>query len=221
MSISSPDTYLSNVTSVLKKHWPDNRTVNIVCHGHSVPSAYFATPMVDTFNAYPHLMHVGLKHRFPFAVINVIVTAVGGEASIQGSERFEKEVICHRPDVVTLDYGLNDRGAGLEKAKAAWSRMINIALDRGVKIILLTPSPDITQLPAADIHEKKVLQQHADQIRSLAEEYGIGLCDSLSAFEVQQKNGHALSDFLSWSNHPNRKGHEIIAEELLRFFPPW
>ncbi|MEK5235702.1 hypothetical protein NST99_08380 [Paenibacillus sp. FSL L8-0470] len=32
------------------------RTLNIVCHGHSVPSGYFATPIVDTFHAYPHLL---------------------------------------------------------------------------------------------------------------------------------------------------------------------
>ncbi|WP_342481353.1 hypothetical protein NST07_08230 [Paenibacillus sp. FSL L8-0340] len=40
----------------LKRQWPENRTLNIVCHGHSVPSGYFATPIVDTFHAYPHLL---------------------------------------------------------------------------------------------------------------------------------------------------------------------
>ena len=33
--------------------------------GHSVPAGYFAIPFVDTFNAYPHLLHLGLKQRFP------------------------------------------------------------------------------------------------------------------------------------------------------------
>ena len=73
-----PADYLADVVAVLKAQWPGNRTVNIVCHGHSVPSGYFATPVVDTFNAYPHLLHQGLKHRFPFAVVNVIVAAIGG-----------------------------------------------------------------------------------------------------------------------------------------------
>lgn len=36
--------YLSPIIDELAKRWPDNRTVNIVCHGHSVPSGYFATP---------------------------------------------------------------------------------------------------------------------------------------------------------------------------------
>lgn len=40
---------------------------------------------VQTFDADPHLLHVGLKDRFPLAVINVIVTAIGGESSESGS----------------------------------------------------------------------------------------------------------------------------------------
>lgn len=58
---------------------------------------------------------------------NVIVTAVGGENSESGVERFEPEVLCHRPDVVTVDYGLNDRVVGLERAEAAWRRMVDAA----------------------------------------------------------------------------------------------
>ena len=132
MAIADRKTYLADVAAILRKHWKDNRTVNIVCHGHSVPSGYFATPFVDTFNAYPHLLHLGLKHRFPYAVINVIVTAIGGENAELGARRFENEVLCHRPDVVTIDYSLNDRGLGLERARAAWETMLAAAQTRGV-----------------------------------------------------------------------------------------
>ena len=114
MAIAERGAYLRPIVELLLAQWPGNRTVNIVCHGHSVPAGYFATPMVDTFNAYPALLHRDLKHRFPFAVINVIVTAIGGEGSPQGADRFEADVLCHRPDVVTIDYGLNDRRAGLD-----------------------------------------------------------------------------------------------------------
>ena len=51
---ANQSTFLAELISILKQPWPSNRTVNMVCHGHSVPSGYFATPIVDTFNAYPH-----------------------------------------------------------------------------------------------------------------------------------------------------------------------
>ena len=110
---ADPKAYLAHVSDLFKKEWPANRTVNIVCHGHSVPAGYFRTPAVDSPNAYPHLLFMGLKERFPVAVINVIVTAIGGENSSGGAARFEKDVLACKPDVVTIDYGLNDRGLGL------------------------------------------------------------------------------------------------------------
>jgi acyl-CoA thioesterase I len=219
MTIAQKDRYLRDVLEVLRRHWPDNRTVNIVCHGHSVPAGYFATPRVDTFNAYPHLLHAGLKDRFPFAVVNVIVTAIGGEESEAGAKRFASDVLCHRPDVVTLDYGLNDRRMGLDRARTAWKGMIESALKAGAKVILLTPTPDITQGLTYEGPDKAVLPEHAEQIRRLASEYEVGLADSLRAFADYARSAGDLLDLLSWTNHPNRQGHELVARELLRWFP--
>ena len=89
--------YLDEVLCELSKKWPENRTINIVCHGHSVPAGYFATPFVDTLHAYPHLLLRLIKERFPFACVNAIVTAIGGEDSVSGEKRFEKEVLSHDP----------------------------------------------------------------------------------------------------------------------------
>ena len=214
-----PSSYLSGTCQVLRKHWPDNRTVNVVCHGHSVPSGYFATPMVDTFNAYPHLLHQAIKARFPYSVVNVIVTAIGGENSQSGAKRFAAEVLCHRPDVVTIDYGLNDRGLGLAVARTALQAMIEQSLAAGARVLLLTPTPDMTQAATASPKERSPLQEHAQQIRALADEYGVGLVDSLAAFEKCVRDGADLTDLLSWSNHPNRAGHELVAKLMLRYFP--
>jgi acyl-CoA thioesterase I len=218
MPAAQPETYLQDLVGVLNTHWPDNRTVHIVCHGHSVPAGYFATPVVDTFSAYPHLLHRGLKHRFPCAVVNVIVTAIGGENAETGAARFAREVLEHRPDVVTIDYGLNDRGLGLLRARECWVRMIEAAHDRGVRVLLLTPTADATQRALVPSEQRQPLQDHAGQIRELAAAWGTGLVDSLAAFEAYAQ-AHDLGDLLSWSNHPNRKGHELVARALLRWFP--
>ena len=138
--IADRKNYLADLAVQLKRTWPGNRTINVVCHGHSVPAGYFKTPLVDSFNAYPHLIHRGLKERYPNAVINVIVTAIGGEASESGAARFERDVLAHQPDLVLIDYALNDRGLGLDRAKAAWKKMIEKAQARGVKVILVTPT---------------------------------------------------------------------------------
>jgi lysophospholipase L1-like esterase len=213
---AEPASYLSEIIPSLEAPWPRNRTVNVVCHGHSVPAGYFNTPAVETFNAYPHLLHRGLKDRFPHAVINVIVTAIGGEHSEAGAARFERDALTHQPAVVTIDYALNDRRIGLEKAAAAWSRMIELATARGVKVILLTPTPDTT---ARLDSPADPLLRHAGQVRELARRYGVGLADSLAAFQKRIAAGTDLAGLMSQFNHPNRRGHELVAAELLRWFP--
>ena len=220
MSLANKRTYLTDITEALKIPWPDNRTLNIVCHGHSVPAGYFGHFYVDTFNAYPHLFHHGLKDRFSVAVINVIVTAIGGETSDLGAERFERDVLCHGPKLVIIDYGLNDRRIGVEKAEASWRLMIESALARGIKLVLLTPTHD-NSLVGGDLEQWNLLGKHAEQIRSLAHEYGVGLVDSFALFEKHTESGGDLTDLLSWANHPNRTGHELVAQELLRWFPVW
>jgi acyl-CoA thioesterase-1 len=213
---AEPGAYLAELSTMLTWHWPTNRTVNIVCHGHSVPAGYFKTPLVDTFNAYPHLLHRGLKERFPCAVINVIVTAIGGEDSESGAKRFERYVLPLRPQVVTIDYSLNDRGIGLARAETAWRAMLTNAAAHGIKVILLTPTPDL----AARLDDPNdPLAQHADQVRRLAREYHVGLVDSLAAFRRAVAAGRPLTALMSQPNHPNRQGHELVAAELLRWFP--
>ena len=214
-AVADKVTYLDDIRILLQKQWPQNRLVNVVCHGHSVPAGYFKTPVVDTFNAYPHLLHQGIKAQFPHAVVNVIVTAIGGENSEGGAPRFERDVLSHKPDVVTIDYALNDRGIGLPRAKKAWSAMIEQALAAKVKVILLTPTGDLSS-KLDDPNDP--LNQHAEQIRQLAAEYHVGLVDSLALFKTAIKAGAKLDDLMSQINHPNRKGHDLVARDLAQWF---
>lgn len=218
MAVANPNSYCSELIKDLKIPWPDNHTINIVCHGHSVPAGYFASAVVDTFNAYPHLFHRGLKEKFPLAVINVIVTAIGGEESSGGAERFERDVLSHQPSLITIDYGLNDRRIGHELSEKSWRSMIEMAKRNNSKIILLTPTADMSRESGLEDYWT-LLQRHAALIRLLASEYEVGLADSLAAYERYVELGGSLTDLLSWPNHPNRKGHEIVALELLRWFP--
>jgi len=207
---------LAKISTELQAHWPTNRAINIVCHGHSVPAGYFKTPVVDTFNAYPHLLHRGLKERFPNAVINVIVTAIGGENSESGAKRFERDVLSLRPDVITIDYALNDRRIGLERAAAAWTKMIEAAQARDIPVILLTPTVDLR----ANLDDPKdPLHQHAEQVRRLARERQLRLVDSLAAFQEKARGDVALTNLMSHVNHPNGAGHALVAAELLKCFP--
>jgi len=208
--------YLNPVLDEMAKKWPDNKTINIVCHGHSVPAGYFASPYVNTFESYPHLLHKILKERFPFAVINVIVTEIGGEHSIDGLKRFETDVLNHNPSVITIDYSLNDRWSGEEAVRTAWEEMIEKAVSRDIKVILLTPSWDNNYYTKNENWQKLIT--HAEQVRMLAEKHEVGLADAFLKFKEYVKEDSDLATLLSHGNHPSGIGHRIIAEEIAKFF---
>lgn len=213
--IANPADYLQDCKTELQKEWPKNKTINLVFHGHSVPAGYFKTPVVNTFGSYPLLLLKELKAQYPFAVINIINTSIGGENSISGEKRFKKDVLIHKPDVLFIDYALNDRGIGLDKSAKSWSSMIEKAIKKNIKIILLTPSPDQT---INMLDPDNDLEKHALQIRNLAGKYGVGLADSYERFKQKMISGDSISNYMSQVNHPNDKGNLMIANEIMKYF---
>ena len=207
--------YLKEIKEELVKKWPQNRTINLVFHGHSVPTGYFKTPEVRTFDSYPFLLLKELKEQYPYAVVNVITTSIGGENSTQGQKRFKSDVLIHKPDVLFIDYALNDRKIGLEKAGKNLEKMIRLALKKGIKVILMTPSPDITVDVLKPDNE---LELFAKQIIALAEKYKIGVVDSYGLFKHLIEEGKDIKIFMAQSNHPNEKGHQLIADGIMHYF---
>lgn len=211
----SKSSYLTNIKAEMQVEWPKNRTINLVFHGHSVPAGYFKTPVVNTLESYPYLVLKAIKSNHPLAVINVINTSIGGEHSEKGLLRFESEVLVHRPDVLFIDYALNDRVIGLERAKVAWEKMIQMALAKNIKVILLTPSPDQR---VNILEDSTALDQHAEQIKQLALKHQVGIIDSYALFKKHAKDGRPLVELMSQVNHPNEKGHALIKDAILEYF---
>lgn len=209
------DEYLAEIKAELIKEWPKNRTINLVFHGHSVPSGYFKTPDVRPLQSYPFLLLKDLKKIYPFAVTNIILTCIGGENSEQGAKRFKKQVLNHKPDVLFIDYALNDTGIGAEASSKAWEYMIKAALKKNIKVILLTATPD----QRVDLLSKETdLQKICSQVVEISKEYQTGLVDNYTGFQKIVSSGEKVTDYMSQVNHPNEKGHQLIVDGIMKYF---
>ena len=95
--------------------------------------------------------------------------------------------------------------------------MIEASLARQAKVLLLTPTWDNSGLRT--------------RRRSLARPGAPRRADPPPGRRVRGGSGRQLrrvqayvaaggdpTDLLSWSNHPNRHGHELVARELMRWF---
>lgn len=122
------------------------------------------------------------------------VHGVSGETTRQGLERFPRQVQQLRPDVLTIQFGLNDCNCwdsdlGLPRVSPAAYRanlieMIDRARRFGVgQIILSTNHPTLRHRPMAGgetLEQRRVV--YNDIVREVARDTGVTLCDIEAAF---------------------------------------
>lgn len=210
--------YLSSICTELKKCWPDNKRITVVCHGHSIVCGYAAENTLKPLDAYPQLLLGRLADIFPHGVVSVITTAIGGENSVEGAKRFERDVLSHRPDIITIDYGRNDMFLSPEEIEKAWSEMTRAAVSYGARVILITPATDCGTVYYDPQKRKASDEEISNIIRKVAQKYKVGLADAHGAFEALIKAGHKRTEYMVSPNHINRKGHEIVTETIIENF---
>jgi acyl-CoA thioesterase I len=157
-------------------------------------------------------VYQGLNARFPTAVINTITTAIGGENSVQGAARFRRDVLRLRPDLVFIDYAINDQGLQLHKVWRAWHDMITVARRNHVPVVLLTPTGTVPN----DLGDPTdPLSVRAELIRRLGWAYDLPVADVSARWQEVVDAGTPKESLLSQYYHPNEAGHRIAATEIL------
>ena len=130
--------------------------------------------------------------------ISVINSGVSGEVSAQGLKRLPKVLDEHHPQLLILCHGGNDllRKMDLEEMESNIRSMIQLSLDRDIPVILLgVPKPGIF-LSSFDAYKK------------ISKSMNIIFIDDLISDVLGDKS------LKSDSIHPNKKGYNIMAEEI-------
>ena len=141
-----------------------------------------------------------------------------------GMDRFEKDVLNHRPDWVSLNFGLND--AYQDKGDGTASRIPLAAFISNLthfiteikkingRIILLTPNPLSSKLEKFR-HER--LKLYRDAVIKLAKSEDVELINSWKVFgKYARKDSAGMEGLLPDGLHPMDIGHKLIAEEIVK-----
>lgn len=210
----------------------------IVCFGDSVTQGTPHVPPEDTF---PALLErrINLSFADEQGHVTVVNSGVGGENTAEGLARFETAVAAHQPDIVTIEFGLNDirpEPAKLVKPPefaANLREIITRCREVGAEVILMTPNPIIDRMHRSWGTDRYAewggcngaVAAYAEIVREVGTETDTALCDVFSSFlEIaveKQFNGECFSykdltciaDLISHKDgvHPTVAGQRIIA----------
>ncbi len=167
---------------------------------------------------------VGLRRRYPEAVVTPMAAFKGGITTSKGIELFDEIVGESGADVLVVAFGLNDADGPIggppknppEAFKGQIRDLIRRARGKHMEVLLVTPcspSPFLRNGIARRIVEyRRVLLE-------LAEEEEAGVADVYTEWMNQARRGiPPFSRLHNWINHPGEEGHALYADVILRCF---
>jgi lysophospholipase L1-like esterase len=204
---SADESQLRNTRAALESGQP----VKIVCFGDSVTGVYYHT---GGRRAYTDMLGIALKKAYPKANLTMINAGISGHATTNALERIERDVLTHKPTLVTVMFGLNDMTrVPLDQYRANLNKIIDHCQAIGAEVLLCTPNNVIT----TSGRPTEKLVTYCDAIRSVAKDRGIPVCDTYASLEaIRTRDALAWRLLMSDEIHPNMDGHKRMAEFLAK-----
>jgi lysophospholipase L1-like esterase len=171
----------------------------------------------------------------------IINAGIGGNTTQMAIARFEKDVLSKNPDLVVIQFGINDSAIDVwknppktesrvskEKYIQNLEKIVETLKAQKCGVIFMTPnqmcwtqrlkenyskSPYVTDDPDGF---NVTLREYAQAVRELAEKQKVPLVDVYAAYIAYGKvEKQSVNDLLLDGMHPNDKGHRIVADLLI------
>ncbi|HSW45570.1 MAG TPA: SGNH/GDSL hydrolase family protein [Phycisphaerae bacterium] len=181
---------------------------------------------------YLRAMDAVFARQYPALKIQPIVNVgISGQKAEDLVKRFDKDVVRHKPDIVTISIGINDvwhrlkaphDPKVLEAYEANLDEMVRMAQEAGIKVLLVAPTV-IDEDPASEGNKR--LATYVEAGKRVAKRRGCGYADLhalfLKAIESHKKEhpdagpkGFLTSDGV----HMKPPGDALMAVGILRAF---
>ena len=217
-TMSDMDTSIDHVkdhkqTRFLKRTLADLQNgcrVTIVTFGDSITAGYAVR------RGFPSFWKEMLQQKYPDARIEMINSGVSGDTTMDGLARLDWSVLSYEPDLVTINFGINDcvMGLGLEEFEANFVEIVRrIHAGPDSEVLLLSSQP--LETPPYD----RLVPDYYQTVERVAREMDVGFVDVYGAWMHRVRQGTPLgSMIIPWMDHPNEAGYKVIAEELMKLF---
>lgn len=192
----------ARVANVIKK-LKAGEEVTIAYLGGSITQGTGA----DNENCYAALTTKWIESRYPDAKVNYVNAGIGATGSYIGVHRCDAQVLSHDPDLVFIDFSVNDESQNNALNKLTYEglirKILNHSADTGIICIAMTQDNGTS---VQDCHGE-VTEKYSVPFVS----YHDAMLNFLSTNDVQ------WSDISGDNIHPNMSGHAILSAMLTTY----
>jgi len=207
------------------------KKIRIVALGDSITNGVRVG--VEEKDTYRQLLQEDLSRTKGYEV-EVINAGVNGDITTTAIHRLEQDVLRHKPDYVTIMFGVNDAGyyrpatdsmadtprVMAEDFRSNLKAIVGAVQQIGAKPVLVTPVPMNSAYAHKDYPTyvknglNYLVDEYADIIRELSARSNLPLIDVHRAFSDDPGTDKLVPDGI----HPNKPGHRFIADILVQEF---
>ena len=198
----------------------------VVCLGDSI------TQFGEGPGGYVWLVRHYLKDLYPGQSIETLNAGISGHKSTDMIERFRRDVLDKKPDLITISVGVNDvwhgfydghpkgdgpRGVKLEDYRKNVDSMVTQAQSLGVKVVILSTTVIYENL---DSNENRKAAGYNAALRDIAREHNCSFVDFIKPFrtliKAYQSTTGGRDNLLTVDGvHMNPEGNKVMAHVIL------
>ena len=166
------------------------------------------------------------KIKIPLSRKGMINAGKGGDNATSALKRLELDVLAHKPDIVTVSFGLNDTGNRKPKKYGQSIRKIVRTLKAAdINVILMTSTPfnnerhfwakrkEFQKLGGLDEYMDR---EFCEQVRTISKEEKVLLCDLHKIFKKKfKRDPEAIKRLISKDGvHLTGEGLSLMAQNI-------
>jgi acyl-CoA thioesterase I len=207
----------------------------LIAFGDSITFGSQIDPARDESMVYHKQWHDRMRERYPRLNLTIVNRGVPGHKITDAHARVQSEVIDKQPDAAIVAFGINDCWDGLEKAEQ-FERELERLVARirhacGASPILMTTnmlnfrSSDAARRLAWFADQTAAAQnagwtdEYMQRVRDVSARVDVPLADGYAKWQQARHAGIDTDTLLvNLANHPNRQGHELLADALFEVF---
>lgn len=201
--ITTGDT--TRMSNVLKRA-QNGETITAAYIGGSITEGYHDGLTLKEDEKWAKMSTTYLAEQFPDATFNYVNAGISGTPSVLGNVRLERDVLSSDPDIVFVEFAVNDGGETIYKN--AYESLVRTLLadERDIAVVLLFTI----------VENGHTCQPHMTQI---GERYDLPMISLPDSIWVEMQEGRMIwDDYSGDGSHPHVEGGKMIRDMVIHYY---